>query len=377
MEDWCAGRGPTFRFMHRDGVQGAKAGALNIALAKSRSDATHVVTVDADYQVSADFLQRAHAALMRTGADYVQFPQAYAHSQGRLSGVDAELEEYFRSSAEVGDGAESVLLTGTLCVISKAALTACGGWSGRTTTEDAEMGVRLCRAGFSGRYISQIVGTGYLPFSLRDLEKQRHRWASGNLQTLLLHLSAILGPKSGLPARKRIALLAQLTAWLNVSLLPTLVLLIGLLAGAETRFVVLLAAATVMLGLCDLVWRILHRGVRDRQAPGTVIGALASRLALAPISARATFDTLMGRRFSFTVTDKSANDKPGLGRIPVQQAVLLGAAILCLPAAFDAGSIVLAATLSLMLAWPAAALTSARLQSYRKAVTALKQERMT
>ncbi|MGY9047964.1 MAG: glycosyltransferase family 2 protein [Rhodobacterales bacterium] len=377
VEKWCNGRGPTFRYLHQDDVKGAKAGALNIALAQSRSEATHVVTVDADYQVSADFLKASQSALTRTGADYVQFPQAYAHSQGRLKGVDAELEEYFRSSAEVGDGAESVLLTGTLCVVSKAALIACGGWSGRTTTEDAEMGVRLCQAGFSGRYISQVVGMGYLPFSLRDLEKQRHRWASGNLQTLLLHLPIILGCKSSLPSRKRIALLAQLTAWLNVSLLPALVLLIGLLTGAANNFVVLLAATTVFLGLGELVWRILDRGLRDRQALGTILGALASRLALAPASASATFDTMAGRRFQFVVTDKCVATDADHGRIPVQHTIMLALALLCLPAAYHAGFVVLAATISLMLTWPAAALTSAQLKSYRKAVTGLKQEFMT
>jgi cellulose synthase/poly-beta-1,6-N-acetylglucosamine synthase-like glycosyltransferase len=149
------------------------------------------VTVDADYLTTPDFLSKAAAALARTGADYVQFPQAYLRRNDLAAGVDMALEEYFRSDAHMADGAEAVLLTGTFCVVAKAALMAIGGWSGRKTTEDAELGVRLCRTGYRGRYIADIVGKDRLPLSLRDLGPQRHRWASGNLRTLILHLPSL------------------------------------------------------------------------------------------------------------------------------------------------------------------------------------------
>ena len=96
--------------------------------------ASHVVTVDADYRVTPDFLSEAEGALRRTGADYVQFPQAYRRPAHIARGVDIELEDYFRVEAAMADGAEAVLLTGTLCVISRRALAAVGGWSGRTAT---------------------------------------------------------------------------------------------------------------------------------------------------------------------------------------------------------------------------------------------------
>ena len=43
--------GPRFRFLHVDRLQGAKAGALNVALSLSDLRTTHVAIVDADYQV--------------------------------------------------------------------------------------------------------------------------------------------------------------------------------------------------------------------------------------------------------------------------------------------------------------------------------------
>ena len=75
VRDECDRLGQHFKFLHRMDVSGAKAGALNIGLASTRTDATHIVTVDADYQVDAKFLMHAAAALQLTGAAYVQFPQ--------------------------------------------------------------------------------------------------------------------------------------------------------------------------------------------------------------------------------------------------------------------------------------------------------------
>jgi cellulose synthase/poly-beta-1,6-N-acetylglucosamine synthase-like glycosyltransferase len=59
VQAFCATLGKNFRFRHVMGVKGAKAGALNIALAHTRPDATHIVTVDADYRVEPQFLSPA------------------------------------------------------------------------------------------------------------------------------------------------------------------------------------------------------------------------------------------------------------------------------------------------------------------------------
>ena len=92
------------------------------------------MTVDAVYLTDPNFLAEAASALARTGADYVQFPQSYMRQGNKARGVDLELEEYFRTDAKMADEAEAVLLTGSLCAISRTALVAVGGWSARTTT---------------------------------------------------------------------------------------------------------------------------------------------------------------------------------------------------------------------------------------------------
>ncbi|OSP54377.1 glycosyltransferase family 2 protein [Pseudoruegeria sp. SK021] len=371
VEAFCQGYNARLKFLHQMDVQGAKAGALTIALSHSRPDATHIVTVDADYIVAPTFLSAAAEALARTGADYVQFPQSYAGAQGVAAGVDAELEEYFRSNARVADGAEAVLLTGTLCVISKQALLAAGGWSGATTTEDAEMGVRLCNAGFSGRYIDQVVGQGLLPLSFRDLETQRYRWCSGNFQTLRLHLSTILSRNSTLSISKRLVLASQLTAWFNLALVPTVLMLTALLTGAGPSSIVVLAAGVVFLSFLDIVFCVFGRGLRDGQSGSVMCQALACRLALAPKSARATFDAMLGGGLSFVVTNKSGAGGHGEGWVPIEHLTLFGTALVLLIAQPSGNLLVDAALVILMLPLPAALFTETRLRAYRDAVLPL------
>lgn len=366
----CAALGPGFIFLHEMGVMGAKAGALNIALSRTRPDATHIVTVDADYRVDPGFLAAAAEALRDTGANYVQFPQAYFGCTGVAAGVDAELEEYFRTTARMADGAEAVLLTGTLCVISRSALTAAGGWSARTTTEDAETGVRLCRQGFSGRFVDQVVGQGYLPLTLRDLERQRHRWASGNLQTLYIHAVAILAGRDGMGWRRRAAILSQLTAWLNLSLIPAVLLLAVLLTDLlPTRqgkmLLVGLAAVSVVLTALDIVVRLGWRGIADGASPAKLAAAIVNRLALAPVSALAAVEVLLGRRMHFVVTDKSGT----CGRdLPVASAALFALAVAALAPAAEHGVLAAAAVLALMTPFPAALVTARTLARYRAAL---------
>ena len=367
VRDACDRLGQHVRFLHRTGVVGAKAGALNIALTESRADATHVVTVDADYRVNTGFLSQAAAALALTGADYVQFPQAYSGSAGVADGVDAELAEYFLTNARMADVAEAVLLTGTLCVISVTALRAVGGWSGRTITEDAELGVRLCRMGFTGRFIGQIVGRGLLPFSLRDLERQRHRWASGNLQTLVAHAPALLAGHCGMGLRRRAAILSQLTAWLNLSLLPATALIVGLATGQGGKSLIVLAGVSVWLTLLDIALRLLWQGRHVQTSPRVRAAAICHRIALAPVAACATIEALSARSLTFAVTNKSGDARPA-GLSPASL-VLFVAAALVLPLALPHGWVVTGAVLALLIPLPAGWAMAQTLGRYRLNIT--------
>ncbi|WCR10679.1 glycosyltransferase [Paracoccus stylophorae] len=370
VQAFCAAHPGRITFLHRKNVQAAKAGALNIALAHTAPAATHIVTVDADYVVRRDFLSTAAAALRRTGADYVQFPQSYADTEATAPGVNAELEEYFRTDATNADEADAVLLTGTLCVIARDALIRAGGWQGVTTTEDAEMGVRLCDTGHVGRFVNRIVGQGLLPMSLKDLEKQRYRWCSGNFQTLLRHSGTILGGARRLGLQKRLAIVSQLTAWFNLTLIPCLLLLVWLAMGRESTAEVVLAASVIVLSLCDIVLRVVGRGLRDGLGWPVICHALACRIALAPRSAMATFDALCGKRLAFVVTDKWGKVA---GRAHVAHGLLCAASLAALAALHPVQPLVVVALLTLALPLPAAVITDRSLRSYRASCLAARE----
>lgn len=360
----CRLLGKRFRFFHENNVIGAKAGALNIALGHTRADATHIITIDADYVVHPDFLVQAARALQRTGADYVQFPQAYQRPDHIAKGVDIELEDYFTSDAQMGNEAEAVLLTGTLCVISKAALIRVNGWSGLTTTEDAELGVRLCKTGFAGRYIPLILGQGLLPLTLGDLSRQRYRWTKGNFRTLTHHLPSLLFRAAPLRASQRAAIIAQLGAWFNFSLIPASCLLSETLLSVDKTNLTTIASLSILIGLTDIIARLVFRSVNAPPNLVMALSAIASRLALAPAAARATMDACLPGVDRFAVTRKSLPSRVGRSDGSLDHLVLCALAISAFwsAAPFSLSQFALAA---LALPFPAGLWVTAELSRYR------------
>lgn len=319
------------RFLHRENVKGAKAGALNIALAKTDPRATHIVVIDADYIVVPDFLEVAAAMLATKPQDYLQFPQAYRGSGGAGAGLAREFGEYFKTYACRANGAEAMLLTGTLSVIAKPALEAVGGWRSDTVTEDAELGVRLCRFGFRGLYVDRIVGTGLLPLSFSSLQKQRHRWASGNMRTLKLHQWTRSRLWRSVDWRRRLMVLAQLLAWPNLGLIPVAALLGALyqpvLLGPDPadgrEVLVQLSTLAILLVFAATIGNVAAAALRERWTLAEAAQAIAARLALLPVSARAAIDGLMRAPQRFIVTPKSSGSPTDFATVDIADHVIL------------------------------------------------------
>lgn len=315
VEHWCHKAGRQFRLVRRDRVTGAKAGALNIALRQTRPTASHVVVLDADYQVVPGFLSVIAAELRRTGADFVQFPQAYRHLSPRTQGLSFELAEYFNRHARAANRADAMLLTGTLSVIRRDALATVGGWPSQSCTEDAELGTKLIAAGYRGVFIDRVVGRGLMPLDLRNLHGQRQRWAAGNARVLAGALRGWLGPgrDAGAGPLQRMLVVAQLAAWLNLGAVAVVTLLaavvqagFGRATGLGTAIpdtTILLSFATMGLILGATAWPIL-RAMLPEVPVSVRMQALASRMSMLPISACATIEGLQSKRQAFRVTAK-------------------------------------------------------------------------
>ncbi len=294
--------GRRFRFVHRRGVIGAKAGALNIALSLCDPRARYVAIVDADYQVTPDFLSSA-VSVIRNKIQFVQFPQAYRNSR-RAAPVVAELSDYFRTFPSAANRSGASLLTGTLSVIAIDALRSVGGWPTGSITEDAELGVAFWKAGARGLYVDKMVGTGLLPLDLTGLRIQRNRWATGNMQTLIV---ALRNWRDLRLRRGKIAVVAQLTAWVGFLALPLCVLfglaIIHILApelavsqSGPWRWTQSIATLTILISLGGLVLR-----AAASKSPAT----LAVMLCVLWTSSFGWLSALSGRHLTFHRTAKS------------------------------------------------------------------------
>ena len=299
----CETLGTRFRFVHRDGVQGAKAGALNIALAIADPRTTHVAVVDADYQVHPDFLSDGLRALAAGEVDYVQFPQAYRDVARSAQGVEHELGDYF-ACFEGGAGRPgSMLPTGTLSLFSYSALRAVGGWPTRTITEDAEIGVRLQRAGYRGVWLARKRGRGLLPMDFEGLQVQRARWVAGNFQVLK---DLCVRRWQGLTLRDFTNLTVQLTAWISLWLPLAAGLVLAALAPAlpYARLLAAVAAASILASAALTSLRMTISSKAGRVGWNARLGAVVTKLALSWTSATAWLPALTPRQIAFKRTCK-------------------------------------------------------------------------
>ncbi|MCB1461158.1 MAG: glycosyltransferase [Nitratireductor sp.] len=358
----CRELGPRFRFFHKEGVEGAKAGALNIALQYTHPDTTHIVIVDADYEVTPDFLSVVENEIRLRDDDFIQFPQAYRNTEGQAAGLSLELANYFMRHARLADGADAMLLTGTLSVIRRSALLASGGWSGRTITEDAELGLRLRRRGYRGRFVDKIVGRGVMPLDVGSLGLQRYRWAAGNMSTILTGFS-------GLRPRAALHVVSQLTAWANFGL-PLAAGLIGgglamalrIESGALGPMTSLAGMGLAIVYLSSVLPLIFAAASRSGSDLRTTLSALAARIMLIVPSAAGTMDALLGLRGSFRRTPKDA-EAASDSLDPILPGLALGGLVLLATPALP--PFALLGAILLILPYPFARATKASLSAYR------------
>ena len=77
-----------------------------------------IAVVDADYQVTPDFLERGMSLLSSRDCDDAQFPQAYRPVSASRSAIDLELADYFECVADCAEAESTMLLTRTLSIVS-------------------------------------------------------------------------------------------------------------------------------------------------------------------------------------------------------------------------------------------------------------------
>ena len=319
VEEWCARHG--VKFAHLMDWPGYKSGALNYALRELTDEAAEVIgVVDSDYQIEPGFLRGCAPAFSQPWVGFIQCPQDYRgwESAPYYRRLYYSYKYFFAISQPSRNEHDGAIFAGTMGLIRRVALEQLGGWDEWCITEDAELSLRLLRAGWHGLHMDQTWGRGIMPLTFEGLKGQRYRWCFGGIQILRMHWRSLIpGRKTRenhLTEAQRWSYLAGGIQWYGDLL--GLVFLVFLLAGALnlatgggelfrklTPFLVATVPVLVGLGLVRAI-ALLRRGTgaswRD------AIGAFFIWQSTSLVVARASVLGLFARKAAFLVTPKTS-----------------------------------------------------------------------
>jgi hypothetical protein len=156
VEEWCARH--RVKFAHLENWPGYKSGALNYALRRLTDERAELIgVVDSDYQLEPGFLRRCAPPFADAWIGFVQSPQDYrdwetARYYRRLY---YSYKYFFAVSQPSRNEHDGAIFAGTMGLIRRVALDELGGWDEWCITEDAEVSLRLLRAGWHGLHVDQ------------------------------------------------------------------------------------------------------------------------------------------------------------------------------------------------------------------------------
>lgn len=337
VRETCAQLGPHFRFFHLENWPGFKAGALNFGLEQTAPDADIIAVIDSDYQVSPDWLRTMVPYFQKKDIGFVQSPQDYrdGHESVFKNMCNWEYAGFFHIGMVQRNYFNAVIQHGTMTLVRKSALEKVGAWAEWCICEDAELGIKLYRAGYDSVYINHSFGKGITPDTLAGYIGQRFRWAYGAVQIVKHHWDALApwARKGGLTSAQRYYFLAGWLPWFADGLaLGFTIASIGLSAFALTypKMVALPVAAFLIPTIGSFVFKFVRSlwlyAVRVKDCSFIEsLGAGVAALGLTHTVAKAMLNGLVTSGKPFFRTPK-CEDKPPLAAAIIQvreEAVML------------------------------------------------------
>jgi hypothetical protein len=169
-----------------DGRPRTKPRAVNYGLLHTRGEI--VVVFDAEDRPAPDQPKRAVARMIESGAAVVQGVLACDHDGPLVTRLWAiEYAVLFRGVLPfLSRFGLPFLLGGTTQYLRRDALLSVGAFDAHNVTEDADLAVRLARAGYTSSVVLSVTGEE-APVSVTAWVHQRVRWLKGFIQTTLVH----------------------------------------------------------------------------------------------------------------------------------------------------------------------------------------------
>jgi len=319
VEAWCARHGAKFK--HLENWPGYKSGALNYALREMTDPRAEIIgVVDSDYQLEPGFLRRCAPLFADRWVGFTQAPQDYRgwRRSRYFRRLYYSYQYFFAVSQPSRNERDGAIFAGTMGLIRRVALEQLGGWDEWCITEDAELSLRLLRAGWSGLHVDESWGKGIMPLTFEALKGQRYRWCFGGIQLLRMHWRSLLPGRASAQNRlstgQRWSYLTGAVQWYGDLL--GLLFLVFLLAGAAnlalgggelfrklTAFLIATVPVLVLLGLVRSV-ALLRRGTAASWRDA--LGAFFIWQSTSLVVARASVLALFARKAAFLRTPKTS-----------------------------------------------------------------------
>lgn len=321
IQDHCRTLGERFIFINAEKVQGFKAGALKIAMARTAADAEIIGVIDADYMVTSNWLKDLVPAFADPRVGLVQAPQDHRDGNQSLMhyAMNGEYAGFFDIGMVQRNESDAIIVHGTMCLIRRAAMDMAGGWAGDTICEDTDLGLAIIEHGWTTHYTNTRYGYGLLPDTYEAFRKQRHRWAYGGFQIVKKHWRRFLPGASRLSQDQKREFALGWLNWLGAESLGVVVAILNLIwvpvvsfadIAIPDRILTLPIIAAFLVSLIHFVT--LYR-LRVNIKLGQLIGAMIAAMSVQWTVSRAVANGLITEHLAFARTSKG-----GLSRMSVE-----------------------------------------------------------
>ena len=319
VEDHCSTLGDRFKFIRVENLAGYKAGALRLALEHTASDAEIIGVIDADYEVTPDWLKALVPLFADQRVGLVQSPQD--HRDGNRSvlhrAMNAEYAGFFDIGMVQRNEVNAIVVHGTMCLIRRAAIEGAGGWSSDTIVEDSDIGLALLERGWLAHYTNHRYGYGLLPDTFEAYKRQRQRWAFGGIQLLRKHWRYLLPWADSLSREQKREYGLGWLNWLGAESVGVVVALLNILWVPVVAFANIAVPDRILTVpiLASFVVSVAHFAalyrLRVRVSPGQMFGAVFAAMSMQWTVASAVGAGVFKERLPFLRTAKGGATRKG------------------------------------------------------------------
>jgi cellulose synthase/poly-beta-1,6-N-acetylglucosamine synthase-like glycosyltransferase len=164
-----------------------KSASINKALRRAKGEL--VAIVDGDSLIAHDAIVRS-LPLIEQKKVAVVCSTIKVHNRKTFLGSFLHVEQVYSSLVRdlVAKVNANIVATGPLSLFRKDALRAIGGFSTQGFAEDADIAIRLLRAGYRVEYAEESVTETNMPVHVRGFIRQRRRFARGTINIIKQHL---------------------------------------------------------------------------------------------------------------------------------------------------------------------------------------------